>query len=441
MSCAPVHVTGSGLPCGSEYRKVEPFWSVLWSERNFAALAAGLAFCAIPLSIAATEFFLAVALAFRIRMLTRWRMPVSIPLFIWFWFPWTTLEILLWLRSPDVRAGFGEIRHLLLPVAVYLVVPTLGRASDRVAVWRGLFVTATAGSCFVICGFAYRLAHYWREVVLTADPSMYLRTGGLLHHWMIYGTIEVMAFAALLEFWRLYPEEHRYLVPMVIVNALAILLSLTRMLWICCLVLLVVHLMRHRSKWIWATPFLPLALLVIGPVRTRLTDSLQPDYYSNAERLQMLRVGWKMVLRNPVTGVGPGRVEELYRTYLSAADPVPAYHGHLHNNAMQLAAQFGVPVLLAATLFLGAMLIELRKRSRAAKDRDAQFLYRVSFAGVAGFLMAGMFDYTYGHSLGLILVSFVALAPLQLKQEDRRGMSCSGSLTAGSSEACVAGDT
>ena len=32
--------------------------------------------------------------------------------------------------------------------------------------------------------------------------------------------------------------------------------------------------------------------------------------------------------------------------------------------------------------------------------------------GLIGFLVAGMFDYTYGHSLALILLSFVVLIPL-----------------------------
>jgi len=36
----------------------------------------------------------------------------------------------------------------------------------------------------------------------------------------------------------------------------------------------------------------------------------------------MVRVGYKMVRENPITGVGPGRVNELYTTYLSPQDPV-----------------------------------------------------------------------------------------------------------------------
>jgi exopolysaccharide production protein ExoY len=206
-------------------------------------------------------------------------------------------------------------------------------------------------------------------------------------------------------------------VPIAAVNGLAILLSLTRMLWICSLALLAIHLFRRHSKWIWATPVLPVLLLVVAPVRDRVKDSLHPDYYSNAERLQMLRVGCQMILQYPLTGVGPGRIENLYRSYISAHDPVPAYHGHLHNNAIQLAAEFGLPVLLAATAFVAAIFIAVSKRLRSAGDRDTQFLCRASLLGLMGFLMAGMFEYTYGHSLGLVFVSFLVLSPLKVDEK------------------------
>lgn len=126
----------------------------------------------------------------------------------------------------------------------------------------------------------------------------------------------------------------------------------------------------------------------------------------------MLRVGWKMVKDSPFTGTGPGRVEGLYRAYLSPVDPVPSYYGHLHNNVVELAAEFGLPVVAAALAFVVALSNDLGKRWKAAIDREARFLCRISILGLIGFLAAGLFDYTYGHSLGLILVSFAVLTPL-----------------------------
>jgi O-antigen ligase len=159
-------------------------------------------------------------------------------------------------------------------------------------------------------------------------------------------------------------------------------------------------------------------------VRFRLTGALRPAYYSNAERLQMLGVGAKMVRDRPLTGIGPGRVDGLYTSYLSAEDPIPAYHGHLHNNLFQLAAEFGLPVVVAAGLFVVVLVKHVREKLRTAPDREAQFLCRAALLGLAGFLAAGMFEYTYGHSLGLILLSFTTLAPLISGEQPAAGSLC-----------------
>ncbi len=370
----------------------------------------GLALAAVPVSIAVTESILLAAVLSRIVDLARQRSKLFVPRVFWFWLAWATLELLSWLRSPAISAGQGEIRHLFLIASLFLALPALDRIADRVAVWRCIFLTATLSSIFLIGTFVSRMLYYRGEL----DPVVYLRSGGLLHHWMIYGIVEILVFGGLLEFWHWYPQERPWCVPVLAINGLAIVLSLTRMLWVCCLLLLAVHLARRRSRWIAAVPVLPLAafLLAPSPVRDRVTTSVHPDYYSNAERIQMLHVGWKMIRESPLTGVGPGRVDELYTGFLSPADPVPAYHGHLHNNLVQLAAEFGLPVACSALVFVAVLIHDLRGTCKRAADRGRQFLCRSALLGLIGFLASGMFDYTYGHSLALILFSFVVLTPL-----------------------------
>jgi O-antigen ligase len=231
---------------------------------------------------------------------------------------------------------------------------------------------------------------------------------------MIYAVVEILIFGALLEFRASYPDEWKWTTPALILHCVAILLSMTRTLWIVCFLIAAVHLLWRRSKWIVALPALPVAAFLVAPdvVHARVMDSSHFDYYSNTERVQMWRVGWKMIREHPVFGVGPGRVEQLYTGYLASGDPVPAYHGHLHNNALEVAAEFGLPVLAAAILWLAILLKELIRVYRWAWSRETRFLCRSAFLGIGGFLAAGMTDYTYGHALGLILFSFVAIAPL-----------------------------
>jgi len=376
------------------------------------ALFFGLALCAVPVSIAVAESLLGLALLSFLIALLKHRAIVHLPRVFRYWLAWAVLEILSGLHSPSIRSGWGELRHLLLLAALFLLAPTLRRDSDRITVWCGIALTSTLGSMFLIGHFVWGLLFYRGPL----QSVVYLRSGGLLHNWMVYGTVEILALCGLLELWRYFPEKRRWLFPVAVVNAMAIAVSLTRMLWICAVVLLALHLLWHRSKGLWAIPVVAAVVYFAGPsaIRARIADSIDPAYYSNAERVQMLRIGWKMIRENPLFGVGPGRVEGLYTKYLAPGDPIPAYHGHLHNNVVELAAEFGLPVTAAALLFVIVLFHDLLARFRMASDRNQQFLCRTSLLALTGFLLSGLFDYTYGHSLGLILLSFAVLSPLTM---------------------------
>jgi O-antigen ligase len=383
------------------------------------AVAAGL--CAVPISIAVSEIFLAAALAARLAGFARRPAALRPPRVFWYWLVWAGLEMAAWLHSPDLRAGNGELRHLLLIAALFITVPALNHSGDKVRVWKGIFATATLGSLSLILGYFVHMARYHQELAAGGDPSVYLRTGGLLHHWAIYGLVEILVFAALLEFRAAYPGERRWMNPVLAVHVAAILLSLSRGLWLAAFLVFGFHLVWRRSMWIWALPLVPAVVILLspGPVRHRFAQIFEPDYSSNAERVQMWRVGWRMIRERPVFGVGPGRIDQLYTGYLSPGEPIPIYHGHLHNNALQLGAQFGMFVLCAALIFVTVLVRDLARACRRSVDREREFLCRSGLQGVIGFLLLGMVDYTYGHSLGLILLAFAAISPLMETHRSR----------------------
>jgi len=375
----------------------------------------------VPMSIAVSEFFLSIAVVLRAVKLARGHIQLRLPRCFWFWLLWTVLAFAVWAQSPRPALGWSEIRHMLLVGTLFLAMPALERKADRRTAWKGILITSSLSSLFLIGDFVRRLFYYHREISEGGDAGFYLRSGGLLHHWMVYGTVEILVVAGLLSFWSVYSEERRRWWPAVLINGLAVLLSLTRMAWITCLLLLGVDLSWRRSKWIWALPLLPLALYVLAPgaVRLRVADSIKPTYYSNSERVQMLHAGWRMVRDHPLVGVGPGRVDSLYTSYLAPQDPVPAYHGHLHNNIAQTAAQFGIPVTLAALLFVGVLFHDLLRARKAATGRDDRFVAQTALLALTGFVFAGFLEYTYGHSLALILLGFAVLPALLPAPPDR----------------------
>lgn len=379
-----------------------------------------LGLSAVPVSIAISEIFLSIAFLIQIISLLRGQTQFHWSRSLWLWLAWAGLEFGVWALSPEPALGTSEIRHTILLGALFITLPYLDRKAERRMAWRGIFLSATLSSLFLIGQFFWRLFYYRKEIAAGGDASFYLRSGGLLHHWMVYGTVEILVIAGFLSFWSIYSDERRRWWPVAAVNSLAILLSLTRMAWVTCLLLLVIQLVWMRSKWIWALPFVPLTLYLISPsaVRVRVANSIDLTYYSNSERLQMLRVGWQMVRDHPLTGVGPGRVDKLYESYLSSGDYVPAYHGHLHNNFAQIAAQFGIPATLVLLLFVVVVFLDLAKARKAAATRDARFISQTALLAFTGFIFAGFFEYTYGHSLALMLLSFAVLPALWTSSGD-----------------------
>jgi len=59
---------------------------------------------------------------------------------------------------------------------------------------------------------------------------------------MIFAVVEAMIFGGLLEYRACYPRDRRWTTLALIIHSAAIICSLTRGLWIACLVLLAIHL-------------------------------------------------------------------------------------------------------------------------------------------------------------------------------------------------------
>jgi hypothetical protein len=134
--------------------------------------------------------------------------------------------------------------------------PSIERRKLLIA-WKGVFVSATISSALLIGEFFYRLQIYKDEIAAGGDSNLYLRSGGLLHHWMVYGTVEILVVAGIIGFWLAYETQRRRLLPIIAINAVAIILSLTRMTWVTCLLVVGIALVWTRSRWIWAMPLLP----------------------------------------------------------------------------------------------------------------------------------------------------------------------------------------
>ena len=119
----------------------------------------------------------------------------------------------------------------------------------------------------------------------------------------------------------------------------------------------------------------------------------------------MARAGLAMIDDEPLTGIGPDMVAEIYPQYRTE-DAVEIEVPHLHNVPLHIAAERGLPALLLWGWFVviaGRDLYRLVRRERSA-------LPAAGLAALVAMVTAGLFEYNFGDSE--FLVPFLALITL-----------------------------
>lgn len=190
-------------------------------------------------------------------------------------------------------------------------------------------------------------------------------------------------------------------VALAVINV-ALLASYTRGAWVALVVAVTVLLLARAPRLLLA--YLPLgALLVVlapVPLVSRMISIVDLQDPSNYDRLCMLEAGMTMVKERPLFGLGPEMVERRYPIYRSPAAPrfeIP----HLHNSFLQLAAERGIPALLAYLAMnwasLRAMYLGYRRdRREGGSGGPRADLYLGGMLALLAFNVAGLFEDNWG---------------------------------------------
>ena len=121
----------------------EPGRSLLIPRAGYDRLALMAGLSLVPISIAASEFFLSIAVVLRLVRLARSQTRMDFPRCFWFWLLWTGLEFVVWAQSPRPALGWSEIRHIILVGSLFAALPALGRKKDCRTVWKAIFITSS----------------------------------------------------------------------------------------------------------------------------------------------------------------------------------------------------------------------------------------------------------------------------------------------------------
>src|SRR5262249_32219964 len=168
-------------------------------------------------------------------------------------------------------------------------------------------------------------------------------------------------------------------------------------------------------KLLWGLAAAVVAVVVVQPrpVVGRLTV-VDP---SSVDRYYMWQAGIDMIRDKPVFGQGPGRILAVYPEY-RWPDAPSARQPHLHDNALQIAAERGLPCLAWWLWFVAAAMADAWREVR----EGAGWWAVAALAFLAAFMAAGLFEYNFGDSEILMLALLVSALPYALRRERARAL-------------------
>jgi O-antigen ligase len=198
------------------------------------------------------------------------------------------------------------------------------------------------------------------------------------------------------------------------VSAWSLLVSQTRSAWLGTVAGLAVVLFLWAPRALVVIPAGLALVAAFGP--QQVLDRLTVTDASSRDRYYMLQAGIDIVAERPVFGVGPGQVQTVYPRYRWPEAP-NTQASHLHDNAVQIAAERG---LIGLGFWIWMVGVGMRDALRAER-RGARGVRWVSVGALAvwtAVMAAGLFEYNFGDSEILMLLLLVAAAPYTLREDE-----------------------
>jgi O-antigen ligase len=315
--------------------------------------------------------------------------------------------------------SFWIARDLLRIATFYLVLLCTRDTRHSVRLWQAFLAALTLMAAYglgqaYLCGArpaavpAAWLAEVCTHPERVRGPfSIYMTFGGVL----FLGALFFLAYLAHVPWRRTW-----WMLPGAAITVAALALTYSRNAWLGlaagALGLVLTARRSARVVGILAVVLVLGAVAMPGPVAQRARSIVNLEDPTARDRVAMWRSGLAMIAEHPLLGVGPGEVRAWYQHY-RRPEAVRPSTGHLHNSSIQIAAERGLPAL-GAWVWLWMVFFRegwriLGRAGRESPNRRA--LVCASLAGVAGFLVAGLFEHNFGDGEVVMLVYALMAQP------------------------------
>jgi O-antigen ligase len=287
-------------------------------------------------------------------------------------------------------------------------------AAARLAFWHGAFPRISRGDLARLGGLVAALA------LLALLRAQELFAVGAERLFVVALALAAIALVASRGPWPTPSTSFGLAALTLVVSSWALVISRTRNAWLGAVAGLATLVLIRAPRALWLIPAGIAAVLAVGPApvldRLTVTDAASRDRY------YMWQAGIDMILDKPVFGQGPGRILTVYPAYRWADAPNPRAP-HLHDNALQIAAERGLPCVIwwiwLVAEAMGSAYRELPRRDSfgSASGLDPAWVGAASLAILVAVMVAGLFEYNFGDSEILMFVLLVMALPCALRRQ------------------------
>jgi O-antigen ligase len=362
-----------------------------------AACLSLLAFAAaLQLSIAAADILLTITAILWVAVLVRNKERVEVPPMFWPLAAYAAATLVASAFSVDPRVSLTDCKQLVL----LIIVPLTYRLFRGRRALLAVDVIITIGALSA----AYGIIQY---LILNFD-HLGRRPQGALGLYMTYsGLLMLVTCAAVSRV--MFAKHHRAWAALVLpALLLALCFTFTRSAWVgACVGIGLLFLLRD-FRLLALLPVALAAFLAVAPANltARLYSTFSLTDPSNVDRVAMVKSGLRIIKHDPLTGVGPDMVIQVYPQYRDKT-AVNERTPHLHNVPLQIAAERGLPALALWCWFIAALVRDFLRRRRS----EFPSLSNGGLAAIGAMLAAGLFEYNFGDSEFLMLFLVLVTLP------------------------------